>query len=403
MPKTQTLTLKRDIAAPAAEIYRVFTRASAVRTWLCDAAQVDARKGGRLYLWWNDGYSAGGEFTAAEPGKKLAFSWRGNDEPDASRVQITLKEKDGHTTVKLAHTVGVGKAWAKAAAGLEAGWESALENLQSVLETGEDLRIMRRPMLGIMGFSELDAETAAKLSVPVKEGIRIGGTVEGMGAHAAGLKSDDVVIRIGRTKLTRFAHIAVALQQHHAGDTVPVTFYRGAEKMILPMTLSRRPLPALPATAAELAEQVRQNAARDGAELAKLFEGVSEAEAGKRPEPNEWSAKDVLTHLITSERGTTDFISEMATDSERWYDNFDNDINIYPAGLLKAYPTVSALLEALKRAEAETIALLEALPPDYLARKRNYWRLCFGLLQGPSHAAQHFDQIRNAIAAARSA
>jgi hypothetical protein len=62
---------------------------------------------------------------------------------------------------------------------------------------------------------------------------------------------------------------------------------------------------------------------------------------------------------------------------------------------------VSALLEALQRAEAETVALLASLPPDYLARKRNYWRLCFGLLQGPSHVIQHFDQIRNAIAAAK--
>jgi hypothetical protein len=315
-------------------------------------------------------------------------------------VQIALKEKDGGTTVTVTHTTGAGKAWAEAFKGLEAGWASALENLQSVLETGEDLRVVRRPMLGITGFSELDAETAAKLGVPVTQGIRIGGTVEGMGAHAAGLRADDVVVSIGKIKLSRFSHIPVALGQHHAGDTVPVTFYRGAEKMTLPMTLSRRLIPTPPATAAELAEQVRQAYARDDAELAKLFEGVSEHEAGIRPEPNEWSAKEVLTHLITSERGTAEFISEMASDSERWYDNFDNDVHVYPAGLLKIHPTVSALLDALKQAEAETVALLESLPPDYLARKRNYWRLCFGLLQGPSHVTQHFDQIRNAIAAA---
>lgn len=399
--KTHTLKLKRAITQPAREVYRALTRTSVLRTWMCDAAQVDARKGGRLYVYWNDGYYATGDFTAAESDKRLAFTWQGQGEPAPSRVQISLKDKDGQTTITLTHTTGSGKAWAEAIKGLEAGWAAALENLQSVLETGEDLRVVRRPMLGITGFSELDDETAAKLNVPIKQGIRIGGTVEGMGAHAAGLKADDVVIGIGKTKLTRFAHIPVALEQHHAGDTVPVTFYRGAEKMTLPMTLSRRPIPALPPTAAELAEQVRQNYARDDAELTKLFEGVSEDEAGQRPEPKEWSAKEVLTHLITSERGTTDFISEMSTDSERWYDNFDNDVNVYPTGLLKVYPTVNALLEALTRAEAETVALLESLPPDYLARKRNYWRLCFGLLQGPSHITQHFDQIRNAIAAAR--
>lgn len=399
--KIKTLKLKRAIAQPASDVYRALTRASALRAWMCDAAQVDARKTGRLYVYWNDGYYATGQFTTADPDRKLAFTWHGQGEPEASRVQITLKEKGGQTTVTLTHTLGSGKAWAEAAKGLEAGWVSALENLQSVLETGEDLRIMRRPMLGIMGFSELDDETAARLGTPVKRGIRIGGTVEGMGAHAAGLRADDVLVSIGKTKLTHNVHIPLALQPHHAGDTLPVTFYRGAEKMTLPMTLSRRPLPALPATAAELAEQMRQNYARDEIELAKLFEGASEDEAGRRPEPKEWSAKEVLTHLITSERGTTDFISETVTDSERWYDNFDNDVNVYPAGLLKTYPTVSALLNALKQAEAETVAVLESLPPDYLARKRNYWRLCFGLLQGPSHVVQHLDQIRNAIASAR--
>lgn len=399
--KTQTLKLTRTLAQPAHEVYRAFTRTSVVRAWMCDAAQVDARNGGRLYVYWNDGYYATGHFTTADPDKKLAFTWRGQGEPDVSRVQITLKEKDGNTTVTLTHTIGSGKAWAKAAQGLEAGWATALENLQSVLETGEDQRIVRRPMLGIAGLAELDDETAAKLGVPIKQGIRIGSTVEGMGAHAAGLKADDVLVSLGKTKLTRFPHLTVALQQHHAGDTVPVTFYRGADKMTLPMTLSRRPIAAMPATAAELAEQVRQNYARDDAELIKLFEGVSEAEAGQRPEPKEWSAKEVLTHLLTSERGVAEFISEMATDTDRWYDDFDNDVNAYPAGLLKVYPTLGALLEAVQRAEAETVALVEALPPDFVARKRNYWRACFALLQGPSHVAQHTDQIRQAIAAAR--
>lgn len=399
--KIQTIKLKRAIAQPAREVYRALTRTSVVRAWLCDAAQIDARKGGRVYVYWNDGYYATGYFTAADPDKKIAFTWQGQDEPETSRVQITLKEKKGQTALTLIHRTGAGKAWAEATKDLEAGWASALENLQSVLETGEDLRIVRRPMLGITNMSELDADGAAKLGVPVKQGIRIGGTVEGMGAHTAGLRTDDVVIGIGKTKLARFPHIAVALQQQQAGDTVPVTFYRGAEKMTLPMTLSRRPLPALPATAAELAEQVRQAYARDDAEIAKLFEGVSEAEAGRRPEPNEWSAKEVLTHLITSERGTTDFISQIVTDTVPWFDDFDNDVNARPASLLKVYPTVSALRSALQQAEAETVALAESLPAEFLARKRGYWQVCFSLLQGPSHVVQHLDQIRNAIVVAR--
>ena len=58
--KTQTIKLKRTIAQPAREVYRTFTRTSILRTWMCDAAQIDARKGGRLYVYWNDGYYSTG-------------------------------------------------------------------------------------------------------------------------------------------------------------------------------------------------------------------------------------------------------------------------------------------------------------------------------------------------------
>ncbi len=401
--KTQSLTFKRPIAQPSAEVYRMLTRASLLRTWLCDAAQADVRRGGRLYLYWNMGYHVVGEFTAAEPNKKLAFTWHGKTDPGPSKVQVTLKEKDGCTTVTLTHGgFGAGKAWAATAHAMETEWANALENLQSVLETGEDVRIVRRPMLGITGMSQLDAEAAAKLGVPVKTGIRIGGAVDGMGAQAAGLQADDVVISIGKTKTARFPTIAQALEQHKAGDTVPVTFYRGKEKLTRPMTLSRRPLPPMPATGAELAESVRQIVERDDLDLAALFEGVSEAEAGTRPAPDEWSAKDVLTHLITSERGQQDNITYIVSDSEPWFDDFDNELHARPRSLLTMYPTVQALLDELKRSEAETLALLAALPPEYIARKRNYWRVCMTFFLGPTHVQTHYQQIRAAIAAARA-
>ncbi len=48
-------------------------------------------------------------------------------------MRISLKQSKGGTRVTGAHSgFGSGKAWAKAAKGLARGWESALENLQSV-------------------------------------------------------------------------------------------------------------------------------------------------------------------------------------------------------------------------------------------------------------------------------
>ncbi len=401
--KTQTLTFKRQIAQPVAEVYRTLTRASAVRTWFCDAAQLDVRPGGRVFLYWNAGYRVNGEFTAVDPNKKLAFTWQAADEPGPTRVQITLKEKDGGTALALSHGgIGAGKKWTAAAEGLAHEWESALDNLKSVLETGEDLRVMRRPMLGIVNMSALDAPTAEKLGVAVQTGIRIGGTVDGMGAQAAGLRADDVIVKMGSHKITSFSSLTSALNAFHAGDEIAVTFHRGAEKLSRPMKLSRRPMPALPADGPALAERVRADYARADAELARIFEGVSEDEAGRRPEPKEWSAKEILAHLIIGERLSQNGYSEMTTDSEPWYDDYDNDLDVWPRALLALHPTVPALLAELKRAQAETVAVLAALPPEFVARRRNYWRMWLGLGLGPTHQEIHAEQMRQAIAAARA-
>ncbi len=52
---TQTLEFAVAVAAPPAEVFRAFTRATPLRDWLCDVALADARPGGRIYLWWNRG------------------------------------------------------------------------------------------------------------------------------------------------------------------------------------------------------------------------------------------------------------------------------------------------------------------------------------------------------------
>jgi uncharacterized protein YndB with AHSA1/START domain len=404
MAKTKTLKFKRTIKAPPPEVYRALTRSSALRQWFSDAAQLEARKGGRVYFGWNDGYGAMGEVTAVEPDKKIALTWLGKDEPESTQVQITLRPtpSNGGTVVSVAHAgFGAGKKWADTVKGLETGWQASLENLQSVIETGEDLRIVRRPMLGISDLEELNAERAARLGVPVRDGVRIGGLVEGMGAQAAGLQKDDVIVSLGGKKVNAFPALVNALQAHHAGDQVPVIFYRGGEKRTLTMTLSRRPVPAMPPTPAAFAEALRAQYAESDARLAPCFEGVSEAEAAHRPAPKEWSAKEIVAHIIAGERDTHAFIADLITDCGRSQEDFENELTARPSGTLAVYPTNQALLEELKRAEAETAAMVAALPPEFVARRRSYWQLSFSLLQPPGHVDTHLDQIRAAIASAR--
>ena len=108
--QTQTLKFKRMVNAPPAEVYRAFTHATALRDWFCNAAQADPRKGGRLYLWWDGGHSVSGEFTAAEPGKKVAFTWGGSREPGVTRVTASFAPRNGGTVVTVKHGGEIGRA-----------------------------------------------------------------------------------------------------------------------------------------------------------------------------------------------------------------------------------------------------------------------------------------------------
>ncbi|MBM2850103.1 MAG: hypothetical protein HW418_3045, partial [Anaerolineales bacterium] len=77
------------------------------------------------------------------------------------------------------------------------------------------------------------------------------------------------------------------------------------------------------------------------------------------------------------------------------------NIQVRHDATVSAYSTAPALLEELKRHEAETVALLTALPPEFVAWKGSYWRLGHNLLQISRHTREHIGQIRATIEAAR--
>lgn len=400
MPKP--LKFKLTVNAPASEVYRAFTRAMVLREWFCNAAQADPCKGGRLYLHWNSGYYTAGEFTTLVPNKKVAFTWQGRGEPGVTRVQVTLAEKEKRTVVNLTHAgIGAGKAWAKAVKEFERGWRNAIENLQAVLETGQDLRFTRRPMLGVF-VSSFNANEAKRLGVPVTQGVRLDSVVEGLGAHNAGLQKGDVIVKMGKQKMTGYGSLPQVLQHYRAGDKIPVVFYRNGEKKTVTMELSARRLPQVAPTARELAGAVRKLYDELNVELDQVMQGVGEAEASFKPSPNEWSAKETLAHLIAGERQNNFQLSDLMFDAERAYDT-QNNLDNLPEQIdatAQAYTGVE-LVQEFKHNQAETIAMTAALPDSFVAHKGTYWRMAVGLLQPLDHTHGHFQQMRDAIQAAR--
>jgi uncharacterized protein YndB with AHSA1/START domain len=394
------LTFSRTINAPPAAVFALFQSAAALQAWGCAAAQVDLRLGGRVYLWWNRGYYTAGVFTEVEPAQHLAFTWQGAGDPGTTVVQIDFVPAGTGTDVRVTHNgVGTDASWKIAAEGIRAGWEDLLKNLQSVVETGIDLREARRPLFGLGGY-DLTPARVVDLGVPVTAGLWIGDVRAGSGAEAAGLQRDDVLVRFDDQPITGWDSLIPILSAHRAGDRLEAVFYRGATQQRVMVELSRRPLPTLPESAAALAETARALYAALDAEVAALFAGVSEAEAAYRPAPDAWNARQVLAHLIAVERDIHLWITRMIEGGDL-EDRFHANDWTRLAALEAAYPSVADLLAELQRSEAATVAMIATLPPAVAEQKYLLHQLATWVPESPEHVREHLAELPALLAAAR--
>ena len=401
-PDTQTLKFQQTVKASPKVLYRAFTNPTDLTNWLANMATVSPEVGGRIYLWWNTGYYTSGEYTQIEPKDKVAFTWRGRGEPAASEVEINLSAKDGVTLVEIEHRgIGSSAEWDSIREETERGWQTGLENLASVFETGEDLRFTRRPMLGII-VEDFPEELAKELDMPVTKGIRIGDPIEGMGAKAAGLQNNDVIVGLAGKPVTDYSSLTNALQNCRAGDTIPVDFYRGAEKKRVEMKLSGRPIPEIPKSAEELARVVETKQDQMSSTLAGFFAELTEEEASHKPKPDVWSAKENLAHLIHGERGTQNQIADEIGGFTPHYDDYGGNIHERVQATLAVYPTSQDLLAEFRRSCAETVAFLARLPVEFLdEHKGAYWSVAYNQLESDFHFDGHLEQMRAAVQDAR--
>lgn len=395
--KKRSIEQTCTVRAQPAEVYRMFTSSSAIREWLADVALATPREAGPLYLAWNDGNSAAGRYTELSPFRRVGFTWRGDADPVHTRVEVDLRPVEQGTVVSVRQS-GFEKGTKPQRRAFAAAWATSLENLVSVMETGLDLRFTRRPMLGVAVDRELDAEGAARIGLPVDHGVVLSGVVPGTGAAAAGLTSGDALVELDGVPLTGWASLGAILQSHHAGDTVSVKMFREGREETTELTLSGRPIPEVPETAVELADFVRSLYTRFDAELAACFEGVDEETAARKPAPTEWSAKEVLAHLLDGEGDSHSSIIETVLGVVRHYDGGFENSDHRTSVTAGSYPTVAGMLAALTRLEHQTVALLEGLPDRFVARKSSFWPLAYGYTQAEIHFGEHLEQIKATLA-----
>lgn len=403
MSETTELTFTQEVQAAPTAVYYALTNGGAMREWLCTNSQVTTRVGGRLYLYWQQGYYAAGEFQKLEPEKEVVYTWQGKNEPTVSTVTFTLEPTDDGTRVNLVHSnVPAGDDSADLRQSLKEGWDAGLANLKAVLETGLDKRIYDQAFLGILIAGQVTAEQAEELGIDAEGGIRISGTMAETGAAAAGLQANDVIVDMGGSETKDFNSLREAIRPYRAGDSVKVTYYRDGERKQVVMNLITRPVPNIPATSAGLAEAVRELYDQLDEQLDEVLANVTEAEADYRPDEDSWNAKELLAHLITTERGTQMGVATQVTDGV--LDGFPNNPPAWVRSVTAVYPTLTEIVELWKRSEAETVALLANLPESVVARKATYHNIGNNFLTGlATHTRSHIGEIQTLLATAREA
>jgi uncharacterized protein YndB with AHSA1/START domain len=400
MADRETIRIEQHVDAPPADVCRAFAGRLTLRMWLCADAQIDPRVGGRLFLWWADGYYAAGEIAKIESDERIDWRWQGRGEPGPTQVSVFFVEADGGTNVVLEHTgFGAESAWEAPLDALRIRWADGLENLASVWSgSGIDLRQARRPLFGIyLG----DFVEGVEAGLPeATRGMRITGTVEGSGAEACGLVRGDVVTELNGVPLTSFDDFTAARRGKQAGDTVPMVYYRDGKRADAPLTFSAPPNPPdVPHDAAGLARIVEDQYAGFASDLIEILESVTDEEAGTTPAEGAWTVREILAHLVLFERCFHQWISMFVEGEE--LGAFSAAVPARVEALLDRCPTMTALTAELDACRAETVALLRGLSEPFVGRPE-YVRMGQIMIGEHVHTTFHHDQLRRTIAAVRS-
>jgi uncharacterized protein YndB with AHSA1/START domain/ribosomal protein S18 acetylase RimI-like enzyme len=119
--------------APAQNVYEYLTEAALLTRWWPQAAETDPVVGGEFTLLWPaNGWVLRGSYTAADPGRRLGFTWKWDHEGLPMRqVNISLAETKGISTLHLEHS----HASSEEAAGYVEGWSHFFGQLQAALVT----------------------------------------------------------------------------------------------------------------------------------------------------------------------------------------------------------------------------------------------------------------------------
>jgi uncharacterized protein YndB with AHSA1/START domain len=127
-----------ELAAPPAEVFRMFTDPARLSRWIGISAELQPSPGGRFRFEVQPGQFCEGEYLVVEPPGRLVLTWGWTDPwfdlpPGSSRVEVTVEPSPPGTRLRLVHDRLPGEV-----RGIhDEGWVLFLARLSAVLAGAE--------------------------------------------------------------------------------------------------------------------------------------------------------------------------------------------------------------------------------------------------------------------------
>jgi Do/DeqQ family serine protease len=119
------------------------------------------------------------------------------------------------------------------------GFAVPSEIAQSIMRQILDFGEVRRGLLGV-SIQTIDTESAKALGAEVESGALVSAIEPGSAAEAAGLRVDDIIVRINDKKIDDSRELANAIGLKGSGEVVDIEYVRGGETTKIQATLGQR-------------------------------------------------------------------------------------------------------------------------------------------------------------------
>jgi Do/DeqQ family serine protease len=128
---------------------------------------------------------------------------------------------------------------------------------KKVIEDLMEFGNVQKAILGINGV-ELNSELADKLNIENTNGFYISNVIDNSGAQKAGLKTNDVIVKLNNVKIASFADLSGFISTKRPNDVINVTFLRNGKLQNVNVTLIKQEIVKVSALGLDLENLSKQ-------------------------------------------------------------------------------------------------------------------------------------------------